>query len=195
MPKDGITRADILSLAEYEAIRAQRRTEISAIKRDRRISVGPDVTFYFENYDTIWHQIHEMLRIEKGGEGQVEDELRAYAPLVPDGMTLVATMMIEIEEPARRARVLAGLGGIEETIALEIGDHRVAAMPEGDVERTTPDGKTSSVHFLKFPFTPEQVQAFRAPGTRVVLSIRHRNYDHMAALSEPARSALAADFA
>lgn len=195
MPKDGITRRDILPLADYEAIRAQRRTEISAIKRDRRISVGPDVTFYFENYDTILHQIHEMLRIEKGGEGQVEDELRAYAPLVPDGTTLVATMMIEIDEPARRARVLAGLGGIEDTIALEIGDQRVAAIPEGDVERTTPDGKTSSVHFLKFPFTPEQVQAFRAPGTRVVLSIRHHNYDHMAALSEPTRRALSADLA
>lgn len=195
MPKGGITRADILSLEDYEAIRAERRGQIAAIKRDRRVSVGPDVTFYFENFDTILHQIHEMLRIEKGGEGQIEDELRAYAPLVPDGRNLVATMMIEIEEAPRRARVLAGLGGIENTVTFEIGDRRVAATPEGDVERTTPDGKTSSVHFLKFPFTPEQVQAFRAPGTRVVLSIRHRNYDHTAALKEATRTALATDFA
>lgn len=195
MPKGGITRADILSLEDYEAIRAERRGQIAAIKRDRRVSVGPDVTFYFENFDTILHQIHEMLRIEKGGEGQIEDELRAYAPLVPDGRNLVATMMIEIEEAPRRARVLAGLGGIEDTVTFEIGDRRVAATPEGDVERTTPDGKTSSVHFLKFPFTPEQVQAFRAPGTRVVLSIRHRNYDHTSALKEATRTALATDFA
>ncbi|MBK8907823.1 MAG: DUF3501 family protein [Rhodospirillales bacterium] len=195
MPKGGITRADILSLEDYEAVRAERRGQIAAIKRDRRVSVGPDVTFYFENFDTIWHQIHEMLRIEKGGEGQIEDELRAYAPLVPDGRNLVATMMIEIEEATRRARVLAGLGGIEDTVTFEIGDRRVAATPEGDVERTTSDGKTSSVHFLKFPFSPEQVQAFRVPGTRVVLSIRHRNYDHTAALKEATRTALATDFA
>ncbi|TVR95482.1 MAG: DUF3501 family protein [Rhodospirillales bacterium] len=193
MSKRAISRDDIMSLDAYEKVRDQRRAAVTALKRNRRISVGPDVTFYFENFDTIWHQIHEMLRIEKGGEAQVEDELSAYAPLIPDGTNLVATMMIEIEEPARRARVLAGLGGIEETLSLSFDGATVAAVPEGDVERTTEEGKTSSVHFVKFPFTPEQARAFRRPGTRAVLAVAHPNYDHMAALPEPVREALAAD--
>ena len=189
-----ITRDDILSLEDYEKVRPERRRAVTEMKRDRRVSVGPDATFYFENYQTMWHQIHEMLRIEKGGEAQIDDELAAYAPLVPKGSELVATMMIEIDDPNRRARVLGGLGGIEDTISLSVGDEIIAAVPETDVERTTEEGKTSSIHFLRFPFTRPQIEAFRTDGARVILGIAHPRYDHMAALPERVRAALAADF-
>jgi hypothetical protein len=192
--KRRITRDDILSLEDYERVRDERRKAVTAMKRDRRVSVGPDATFYFENYDTMWHQIHEMLRIEKGGEAQIDDEIAAYDPLVPDGSELVATIMIEIDDPVRRARVLGELGGIENAISLSFGGESVAAVPESDVERTTEAGKTSSIHFLRFPFTPPQIEAFRRDGARVVLGIAHPHYDHMAALPEPVRTALAADF-
>ncbi|MGZ8408617.1 MAG: DUF3501 family protein [Hyphomicrobium sp.] len=195
MTKRQITREDILPLDEYERVRDERRRAITSMKKNRRVSVGPDVTFYFESYETMLHQIHEMLRIEKGGEAQIEDELRAYNPLIPDGHSLMATMMIEIEEPARRARVLAQLGGIEDCVTMEFDGETVRAVPEGDIERTTEQGKTSSLHFLKFPFTPEQVKAFRAPDVRVILGISHSRYDHMSAVPQAVRAELAQDFA
>ena len=190
-----ITRDDIMPMNEYEKVRGERRRAITELKRNRCVAVGPDVMFYFENRDTMWHQIHEMLRIEKGGEAQIDDELRAYNPLIPDGRTLVATMMIEIESPDRRARLLGSLGGIEETITLTVNGDTIAAIPESDAERTTPDGKTNSVHFLKFRFTPPQIETFCRHSGRAVLAIGHTGYDHMAALPEAVRDALATDFA
>lgn len=194
MSRRQITRADIMPMAEYEKVRDERRRAVTEMKRDRRISVGPDITFYFENYDTMWHQIHEMLRIEKGGDAQIEDELSAYNPLIPDGGNLVATMMVEIDDPKRRARVLSELGGVEETVVLDVGGEAVRAVAESDVERTTEAGKTSSIHFLKFPFSDAQIDAFARPDTRVVLGIQHPKYDHMAALPSAMRAALAEDF-
>lgn len=189
-----ITRADIMPMEDYAKVRDDRRRSMSAAKRARRVPVGPDATFYFENYDTMLHQVHEMLYVEQGGEAQIEDELRAYNPLIPRGDALVATFMIEIDNAVRRARVLRELAGIETNIAIGIGDMRVQAVSDDDAERTTADGKTSSVHFLRFPFTPEQVQAFRADGARVVLAVEHPNYTHMTVLPEDTRKALAADF-
>ena len=190
-----VTRADILPLSEYGLQRIGLRRELSALRATRRIEVGPFVTFSFECYRTIWHQIHEMLFIEKGGDAQVDGELEAYNPLIPNGEELVATMMIEIEEPVRRARMLGKLGHIEDTIAFRIDAMIVPAQPELDEERTTADGKTSSVHFLHFPFTREQIAAFKAPGAEAILAIGHPDYRHMTALSEAARAALAGDFA
>lgn len=189
-----ITRADILPMPVYAKERADRRRQMTELRRNRRLAVGPHVMFLFENFETMLHQIHEMLHIEKGGEAQIEDELAAYNPLIPDGRSLVATMLIEIEDPERRARLLATFGGIEETVGISFDGDVVKASPELDVERTTPDGKTSSVHFLKFFFTPAQIEVFRKPGTRVVIGVRHANYDHMAALPEAVRNELARDF-
>ncbi len=190
-----ITRADILPMPVYAKERADRRRQMTELKRNRRLAVGPHVMLLFESFDTMLQQIHEMLYIEKGGEAQIEDELAAYNPLIPDGRSLVATMLIEIEDAERRARLLATFGGIEETVGISFDGDVVKASPELDVERTTPDGKTSSVHFLKFFFTPAQIEVFRKPGTRVVIGVRHANYDHMAALPEAVRSELARDFA
>ena len=194
MPARLITRADILPLDAYAPLRDDRRRQIAELKKNRRVHVGPDVTFYFENFETMLHQVHEMLTVEKGGEAQIDDELRAYNPLIPQGRELVATMMIEIDDTRRRERVLRELGGVENTIAFEFAGQQVAGVPEDDVERTTPDGKTSSVHFLRFPFSDAQAAAFRIPDTRVLLSIAHPKYDHTAGVPEGVRAALAADF-
>ena len=193
-PKREITKADLIPISEYGARRKEYRTAISAIKRRRRVEVGPFATFYFESYDTMWHQIHEMLYIEKGGDEQVPDELRAYNPLVPKGDELVATVMFEIDDPKRRAQVLARLGGVEETATISFAGETVKGVPEADVDRTTAEGKASSVQFIHFPFTKEQIEKFRAPGTQVVIGFSHPSYGHMAVMPEDVREALAKDF-
>ncbi|MBV5331483.1 DUF3501 family protein [bacterium] len=155
--KTEITRVDILPPALYASQRNERRKQMVAMKKNRRVAVGPDATFYFENYDTLFQQLHEMLYIEKGGDEQVADELRAYNPMIPKGADLSATMMFEIDDPDRRHRLLSSLGEVEKFISLQFAGHVAPARAEDDVERTTPEGKTSSVHFLHFDFTPEQV--------------------------------------
>lgn len=197
MPKAqrAITPADIMPMSQYTKIRAEHRRDLVDVKRKRRIHIGPHVTLYFENYDTMWAQVQEMLYIERGGDEQLEGELAAYNPLIPQGQELVATMMIEIEDEGVRRRTLAQLGHIETMVRFTFGAHTVTAVPEDDMERTTEDGKTSSVHFLHFTFTPEQISAFRAPGTHVTLGIVHPQYGHMAMLSDDSRAALAGDFA
>ena len=193
--KTEITRADLMPLAEYGRQRAERRKALVEVKKHRRVSVGPYATFYFESYETMWQQIHEMLYIEKGGEEQVEDELRAYNPLIPKGRELVATVMFEIADPVRRAAELGRLGGVEKMVTLRFAGHTIVARPEDDLERTNEAGKTSAVHFLHFGFTPEQIAAFRVPGTEVILGIGHPHYGHMAVVPEALRAELAGDFA
>jgi len=192
--KHAITPADIMPMEAYGKIRAERRKALSAIKADRRVSVGPDATFYFESFETMLHQVQEMLYIEKGGDAQLADEIAAYDPLVPKGRNLSATFMIEIADPDRRLAVLKTLGGIEETVTLSFAGETVKGVPSDDAERTTEDGKTSSVHFFSFPFTPAQIGKFKQPGTEAVLAVRHPNYAHMAILREAVRSALTKDF-
>ena len=192
--KHELTPADILPMDQYARERAERRKRMTEVKRNRRISVGPDATFYFESFATMFHQVHEMLFIEKGGEEQVADELSAYNPLIPKGRELVATLMFEIDDPVRRARFLDGLGGIEETISFDFAGETVMGVPEADIDRTTADGKASSVQFLHFPFTDAQVEKFRAPGAQVQLRITHEKYGHIAILPEAVREELAKDF-
>ena len=142
----------------------------------------------------MWLQIHEMLYIEKGGEAQIVDELAAFNPLIPQGNELIATLMFEIDDEARRKRVLGALGGVEKTVTLTVGDQVIKAQAEEDVERTNADGKASSVHFLHFPFTAEQIVQMRDPDTKAVLAIEHESYQHMAGLGTATRAALASDF-
>ncbi|MEX0693611.1 MAG: DUF3501 family protein [Rhodospirillales bacterium] len=194
MPKTEITRNDIMPIEEYAKIRKDRRKAVSLMKKDRRVSCGPDATFYFESFETMWHQVHEMLYIEKGGEAQIVDELAAYNPLIPNGRELIATLMFEIDDENRRRAFLSGLGGVEEMIAFEFAGEVVKGVPEDDVDRTTADGKASSVQFIHFPFTDQQAALFRQADTRVVLGIGHVKYGHLAVLSEATRQALASDF-
>ena len=192
--KRPLTRADILPPAEYAAIRSNRRKRITEIKRRRRLEVGPFATFYFENYETMRHQVQEMLHIEQGGEAQIEDELAAYNPLVPQGKELVATVMFEIDDPTRRASVLKRLGGIEHRVFLEIAGQRIQGEPDPTRENTSPEGKASSVQFLRFPFTEDQIGRFNTPGAQAITGFDHPSYGHMAVLPEPVRAALAEDF-
>lgn len=193
-PRRALTRADIMDMADYAKVRAAKRAAIAALKRHRRLAVGPFATFHFESYETMWMQVHEMLHIERGGEEQIAGELEAYNPLIPRGDALIATLMLEIDDPTRRERELYRLAGIEDTIRLEVGGTAVAAQPiEDEVARTSEDGKTSSIHFLRFPFPPAVAARFRTPGARVLLGIDHPAYGHLAILSEETRAALAED--
>jgi Protein of unknown function (DUF3501) len=189
-----ITRDDLISYADYAAKRAELRKNLVALKKNRRVEVGPFATFYFENYDTMWLQVQEMLHIEKGGDEQIAGELETYNPLIPQGNELIATLMLEIEDPVRRQSVLLQLAGIEETISFEIGGTRVKAAPTEYEDRTTPDGKTSSVHWVRFVFTPELRKQFENRDTRVVLAVDHPNYGHMAVVSPEVRAELSKDF-
>jgi len=188
-----IAPSDLLPLNEYEFRRASLKQNLLPLKKLRRVEVGPFATFYFENYATMWLQVQEMLRIEKGGDEQVAGELEAYNPLIPQGDELIATMMLEIEDAGRRHATLLTLGGIEECIFMEIGREKIRATPTEYDDRTTPDGKTSSVHWLRFKLSADQIARFQSE--RVVLGVEHKNYGHMAVLSEDTKSALAKDFA
>src|SRR4051812_21386882 len=148
-----ITPQDLLSLTEYESRRKGLKQNLIPVKKQRRVEVGPFATFYFENYATMWLQVQEMLRIEKGGDEQIPGELEAYNPLIPQGDELIATLMLEIEDANRRNAVLLTLGGIEEHAFMEVGPEKIRATPTEYDDRTTPDGKTSSVHWLRFKLT------------------------------------------
>ena len=189
-----ITRDDILPAGEYDQQRKSLKSNLIPMKKLRRIEVGPFATFYFENYATMWLQVQEMLRIEKGGTEQIEGELTAYNPLIPQGDELIPTMMKEIQDGKLNNATLLTLGGIEESVFLEIGTDTIHATPTEYDDRTTPDGKTSSVHWLRFSLTPDQIARFRTGADKVVLGIAHRNYGHMAVLSADTRAALAQDF-
>ncbi|HXC57014.1 MAG TPA: DUF3501 family protein [Rhizomicrobium sp.] len=190
-----ITPGDVLSVAEYGARRSALRAASIAEKKNRRMEVGPYATLYFENYQSMWLQVQEMLRIEKGGSEQIAGELEVYNPLIPQGDELIATFMVEIEDAVRRDRELRRLGHIEDSVFLDIGRDRVNATPTDYEERTTPDGKTSSVHWLRFKFTPAQIAAFRAGAAPVVIGMSHPNYGHMAMMAPAVRAALSQDFA
>ncbi len=197
MPADQrqITPADLIPDADYAKARRERRLALLPTKRLRRIELGPVCTVHFECYDTMLFQVQEMLLTEKGGAEQVPDELAAYNPLIPQGSELVATVMFEIDDPIRREATLARLGGVEDCFFIQIGSERAMGVPEGDVERTRDDGKTSSVHFLRFPLTPEQVARFRDPATQILVGCGHEAYSHLAGLTPATRAELARDFA
>jgi hypothetical protein len=192
--KHRLSASDILPMEQYGRIRAESRRRIAAQKRNRRVAVGPHVTFYFESYDTMWLQVHEMVYIEKGGAEQVPGELEAYNPLIPNGRELVATFMVEIDDPVLRKSVLGQLGGIEETAFLILDGERIDGVAEQDTDRTKAEGKASSVQFVHFPFTAAMVERFRAPGTQVTLGFSHPRYGHMAVLPQEVRTELANDF-
>jgi hypothetical protein len=189
-----LTAASILSLEDYERVRDEKRRAVRERKKNRRVAVGPYATFYFENYDTMWLQVQEMLRIEKGGETQLADELRAYNPLIPQGKELVATVMFEIEDSMRRQEVLAVLGGVENKMELRFANETIKGEPERDLEYTSEDGKASSVQFVHFRFAPQQILKFRAPDVEVSVAISHPQYKHMAAMPQSVKEELMIDF-
>ena len=194
MAAKSLTKEDILALDDYLAVRKQLRSDIVALKKPRRIDVGPHATFYFENYATMKQQIQEMLYIEKGGDAQLEDELEAYNPMIPQGAELTATLMFEIDNPQVRLQTLLSLTDVELTAYVEVNGVKSYARPEQEVERTAADGKTSSVHFLHFDFAAAEMAAFKAADSQVILGIEHANYAHMTVLNADTKASLAGDF-
>lgn len=192
--KKQITKEDLLSLEEYVKVRPQMRQEVLCLKKNRRVALGPEATLYFENYNTLWWQIQEMLYIEKGGEEQIEDELSAYNPLLPQGQELVVTFMIEINDPVRRAKILSTLAGVENHLYLRFSGHTLLAKPEEDQNRTTESGKTSAIHFAHWSFTKEQISDFSTPNIDVIVEVSHPKFSHKALLGENVRKALQEDF-
>ncbi len=190
-----VTADDIIPDADFAKVRKERRAALLPLKQLRRVALGPHANVYFESYDTMLFQIQEMLLIEKGGAAQLKDELDAYNPLIPQGAELVATVMFEIDEPIRREQILGQLGGVEDHFFIQIGSERAPGRPEGDIERTREDGKTSSVHFLRFALTEAQKAAFKDPAVQAMVGCDHPLYAHLAMLSPATRAELAKDLA
>ena len=196
MPKEKreIQKSDIMPLDAYIKDRKEIRKNIVNFKKNRRVALGPYATFYFESYETMLAQVQEMLYIEKGGDEQLHDELIAYNPLIPNGKELTATLMFEIDNPISRAAFLARVGGIEEMVFMKINGETVKAVPEEDVDRTSAEGKASSVQFIHFNFTDEQIQKFKSSDVNIELGINHKEYSHTTKLSKENIYSLSADF-
>ena len=192
--KKEILKEDIMPLDVYIKNRKELRKNIVNFKKDRRIALGPYATFYFESYETMLAQVQEMLYIEKGGDEQLKDELTAYNPLIPNGKELTATLMFEIDNPVSRSAFLGKVGGIEEKVFIKIEGEIVKAIPEEDVDRTSAEGKASSVQFIHFKFSDEQIQKFKLDGAEVEIGIDHKEYSHTTKLSLANLSSLSADF-
>ena len=192
--KRQIEKEDLLPSDVYAKSRKQIRKDLVEFKKDRRIALGPYATFYFESFETMVAQVQEMLHIEKGGDEQLKDELIAYNPLVPDGKELTATLMFEIDNPILRAAFLGKVGGIEEKIFMKINDEIVKAVPEEDVDRTSAEGKASSVQFIHFKLNDDQVSKFKSDSATIELGIDHKEYTHTTKLAENSVKSLCADF-
>ena len=196
MPREKreIQKEDIIPLDMYIEKRRELRKHIVDFKKNRRIALGPYATFYFESYETMLAQVQEMLYIEKGGDEQLKDELSAYNPLIPNGKELTATLMFEIDNPISRAAFLGKVGGIEETVFMKINGEKIKAVPEEDVDRTSAEGKASSVQFIHFNFTEDLIKKFQSNGSEIELGIDHKEYSHTTKLSEENISSLVTDF-
>ena len=196
MPKEKkeILKEDIMPLDVYIKNRKELRKNIVNFKKDRRIALGPYATFYFESYETMLAQVQEMLYIEKGGDEQLKDELAAYNPLVPNGKELISTLMFEIDNPVSRASFLSKVGGIEQKVFMKVDSEVIKAVPEKDVDRTSAEGKASSVQFIHFKFNDDQIQKFKSEGVETEIGINHKEYSHTTKLSSANLSSLSADF-
>jgi hypothetical protein len=192
--KRQIEKEDLIPSDIYSKSRKQIRKDLVEFKKDRRIALGPYATFYFESFETMVAQVQEMLHIEKGGDEQLKDELTAYNPLVPNGKELIATLMFEIDNPISRAAFLGKVGGIEEKIFMKIDKELVNAVPEADVDRTSSEGKASSVQFIHFKLNDDQISKFNSDSLNIELGINHKEYTHTTKLTEDNIKSLAADF-
>ena len=189
-----IEKKDLLAADIYAKNRKQIRKDLVEFKKDRRIALGPYATFYFESYETMLAQVQEMLHIEKGGDEQLKDELIAYNPLVPNGKELVATLMFEIDNPLSRGAFLGKVGGIEEKIFMSIDGEKVKAVPENDVDRTSAEGKASSVQFIHFKFNDDQINKIKLGNANIELGIDHKQYSHTTKLTQDNINSLSVDF-
>jgi len=191
-----IARNDLMSLEQYAKVRQDFRARVMAHKKDRQVKIGPNTTLYFEDRLTMLYQIQEMLRAERiFEEDGIQDELNAYNPLIPDGTNLKATFMIEFPDIEERQVALETMIGIEDRVWVQVADFsKVFAIADEDLEREN-EKKTSSVHFLRFEFTPEMIKALKG-GAALSMGIDHPAYTHsVMPLPEASRTSLAQDLA
>jgi hypothetical protein len=187
--------SDLYSLEEYHKVRSDFRTKVLQHKRNRQVALGPNATLYFEDRLTMQYQVQEMLRIERIFEAEaIEEELSAYNPLIPDGSNLKATFMIEFPDVEERRQKLQHLGGIEDQVYVQVrGFDRVLAHADEDLERSSDDGKTSAVHFVRFELTQEMIAALKQ-GAALGMGVTHPNYaQEIEAVDEGVRQSLVAD--
>ena len=192
--KRQIEKKDLVPSDIYAIDRKKIRKDLVEFKKNRRIALGPYATFYFESFETMLAQVQEMLYIEKGGDEQLSDELIAYNPLVPNGKELTATLMFEIDNPISRAAFLEKVGGIEEKVFMKIDNEIIKASPEKDVDRTSVNGKASSVQFIHFKLNNNQIDKFKSGSLNIELGIEHKEYAHSTKLTEENIKSLTADF-
>ena len=184
----------LMGLEEYHKARPEFRERVLAHKRDRQVAVGPNATLYFEDQLTVQYQVQEMLRIERIFEFEaIDEELEAYVPLIPGGSNLKATFMLEYDDIDERRQQLGRLIGIEDTIWIQVGNgERAFAIADEDLDREDEE-KTSSVHFLRFELSADDVRAAKS-GAAIAVGIAHDNYTHQAnPLPGVVRDALSAD--
>jgi hypothetical protein len=188
-----ISRDSLMTLEAYAKARNDLRPKIIAHRRRRSVGLGEHVTVQFEDEQTIRYQIQEMLRIEKIFDEQgIQGEIDAYSPLLPDGSSWKATMLIEYPDANERRRELARLIGIAQRMFVEVeGQDRVYAIADEDLEREN-DDKTSAVHFVRFQFPKAARDAIRA-GAAVKLGCDHTNYPAHVNIAPDTLASLAGD--
>ncbi|MBU6369345.1 MAG: DUF3501 family protein [Limnohabitans sp.] len=188
-----ITPDSLMSLEAYSKFRKTHKAEVLAHRKLRSVHLGEHITLQFESETTIRYQIQEMLRIEKIFEEEgIQQEIEAYAPLMPDGSNWKATMLIEYPDVNERKRELARLIGVEDRMFIEVEGHaRVYAIADEDLDREN-DEKTSAVHFVRFEF-PAATKAAIQAGAAVKLGCDHTNYPAHTQISAEALASLAGD--
>jgi hypothetical protein len=188
-----LTRDDLWSLEEYAGRRAEFRQQVLAHKKLRQVALGPHATLYFEDQLTMHYQVQEMLRVERIFEAaEIEEELEAYNPLIPNGSNWKATFMIEYGDVEERQRALANMGGIEETVWVQVGDGTKAyAIANEDMERTR-DSKAAAVHFMRFELSGQDLAELRQ-GAAVHMGLDHASLANSVTLEATVRAALCKD--
>ncbi|MDH5229849.1 MAG: DUF3501 family protein [Gammaproteobacteria bacterium] len=190
-----LSRQELMSLEQYSEKRNSFRAEVMAHKKNRHLSLGENLTLYFEDRLTIQYQIQEMLRIEKIFEADgIQEELDAYNPLIPEGKNLKATFMIEYPQVEQRKQMLAQLIGVEDKLWLQVeGFDKVYPIADEDLQRDNAE-KTSSVHFLRFEFSAEMIAKLKT-GASLAAGVDHENYQqHVAEIPQNIRNSLVNDF-
>jgi hypothetical protein len=186
--------SEILDIAQYEKARDAFRRRIIALKKNRRLPVGPRVTFVFENHDTILFQIQEMMRAERiVNDDAVQHEIDTYNQLLPEENELAATMLIELPDPARIRDEIMKFHGVNagDHTYIQIGDERLPGVFDAG---QSDERRISAVQYVRFRFNGAQRETFAAGAAPARLVINHPNYHHEALITGAVRDELAKDF-
>ena len=185
--------SNLLSLEEYDSERENLKKDVINHKKNRTVSIGDNIVLIFEDFKTIKYQVQEMLRIEKiFKKDEIQEEIDAYNPLIPDGTNLKATMLIMYPDVEVRKQMLLKLHDIENNIWISVGQKKVIAFADEDLDRST-DEKTSAVHFLRFQFTHDEVTEFLS-SDKIAVGVNHKEYDKEIILDKAIKESLEKDF-